>query len=92
MAGGTSAYSAGCRLPGLAQPRRFSGLVDGNFGVYRAHGGDIGTGSNPGFTGCMMNYPILLQAVVLINSGGGNLGAHACTMLRDAYDNAWVAN
>jgi CubicO group peptidase (beta-lactamase class C family) len=77
---------------GWLNPIRFSGMVDGKFGVYRAHGGDIGTGSNPGFTGCMMNYPTVHQAVVLINSRGGNLGGHACTLLRDAYDNAWVAN
>jgi CubicO group peptidase (beta-lactamase class C family) len=77
---------------GWLNPIRFSDMVDGKFGVYRAHGGDIGQQSDPGFTGCMMNYPTVHQAVLLINSRGGALGGHACTLLRDAYDDAWVAN
>jgi hypothetical protein len=44
-------------------------------------------------TGCMMNYPIEVEAVVIINSRGGSLGGgHACAVLRDAYDDAWVTN
>jgi hypothetical protein len=77
---------------GWLNPITFSSYVDGEFGVYSAHGGDIGSGGNPGMTGCMMNYPIQVQATLLINSRGGNLGGHACTLLRDAFDNAWVAN
>jgi hypothetical protein len=68
----------------------FAGLVDGVFGVYRSHGGDSASGPNPGMTGCMMKFPNGLRAALQINSRGGSIGGHPCTLLRDAFDNAWV--
>ena len=77
---------------GWLNPVVFSGFVEGVFGVYRAHGGDSALGAVQGMSGCMMNFHIVVEAVAMINSRGGNIGGHACTVLRDAFDNAWVAN
>lgn len=74
---------------GWLNPVTFSAFVTGEQGAYRAHGGDSATGSNPGMSGCAMNFPIYLEAVLLINSRGGSIGGHACTVLRNAYDDAW---
>jgi D-alanyl-D-alanine carboxypeptidase len=75
---------------GWLNPITFSGLVDGVWGVYRAHGGDLG--GDAGVTGCMMKFHIQVQATLVINSRGGDLGGHACTLLKDAFDNAWASN
>jgi hypothetical protein len=75
---------------GWLDPVEFAGLVDGVFGVYRSHGGDSASGPNPGMTGCMMKFPNGLRAALQINSRGGSIGGHPCTLLRDAFDNAWV--
>ena len=37
-----------------------------------------------------MNFPLGVQATLLVNSRGGNIGGHPCTVLRDAYDKAWA--
>lgn len=76
---------------GWLDPVAFGAYVSGTFADYRAHGGDYPLGDVPGMTGCMMNFHINVQASLLINSRGGNLGGHACTLLRDAFDGAWVA-
>ena len=73
---------------GWLDPVAFAGFVQGTFGVYRAHGGDYQSG-NRGMTGCMMNFHINVQTSLVINSVGGNLGGHACTLLKDAFDAAW---
>ncbi len=77
---------------GWLNPVVFSAYVQGVFGIYRAHGGDSAASVVQGMSGCMMNFHIVVEAVVLINSRGGNIGGHACTVLRDAFDNAWVTN
>jgi len=82
---------------GWLNPVRFAGFIvspdaDGDWGIYRAHGGDSANGNVRGMTSCMMNYPINVEAVVLINSRGNNISGHACRVLRDAYDDAWVVN
>lgn len=75
---------------GWLDPASFGKLVEGVFATYRAHGGDFPDKSNPGMTGCMMNFQINVQASLLINSRGGDFGGkHACQVLMDAYDNAW---
>lgn len=77
---------------GWLNPVTMAGYVDGVFGPYRAHGGDSAVlQTTPGMSGCMMKYPVAVEATVLINSRGDNPGGHACTLLRDAYDNAWDA-
>lgn len=76
---------------GWLQPEAFGDFFMGTFGTYRAHGGDSAVdGTTPGVAGCMMDFPIHLQAVLLINSRGGPGGAASCGLLRDAYDAAWV--
>ena len=67
----------------------FAGSLEGVFGVYRAHGGDYG--SDRGMAGCMMTFPINVQATLLINSRDGDnlLGRHVCAILKEAYDTAW---
>lgn len=77
---------------GWLNPVTFAGYVAGVFGPYRAHGGDSAVPqTTPGMSGCMMKYPLSVEATVLVNSRGDNPGGHACTLLRDAYDNAWDA-
>ena len=66
----------------------FGGAVTGKFGPYRGHAGDF-TGSNiTGMNGCIMNFPIGVQASLLINSKVNN-PTRACITLRDAYDDAF---
>lgn len=75
---------------GWLNPVAFSSYVVGDWGEYRAHGGDSHQSNGvPGMTGCMMNFPNGAQATLLVNSRGGDLGGHACEALRDAYDDAW---
>jgi hypothetical protein len=38
-----------------------------------------------------MAFPIVVEASLLINSVGGSY-PYQCTVLRNAFDNAWVAN
>lgn len=76
---------------GWLDPVAFGAYVSGTFADYRAHGGDYPLSDVPGMTGCMMNFHINVQASLLINSRGGDLGGHACALLRDAFDGAWVA-
>ena len=85
------------RFLGWSRPTDGYPWGEGKFGVYRNHGGDWYTGGTPrkGLDTCIMDYNIPVQAVVLINSDGGNygggMGSYQCTALRDAFDNAWVA-
>jgi CubicO group peptidase (beta-lactamase class C family) len=66
--------------------------IEGDWGLYRAHGGDSSNSNDvQGMTSCMMNYPIQVEAVLLINSRG-NAVSHPCGVLLAAFDNAWVAN
>lgn len=62
---------------------------DAGFGVYRSHGGDLSWGPR-GIHTCAINYTIAIQAVVLINSEGGNY-PYQCAALAQAFDAAWVA-
>lgn len=74
---------------GWLNPKIF---VTGVWGEYRGHGGDSHNGDSvAGMTGCMMNFPNGVQAALLVNSRGGDLGDHACTLLRDAHDQSWSA-
>jgi hypothetical protein len=82
---------------GWLNPGTFADLVgsatfEGDWGIYRAHGGDSHNMPVPGMQSCMMNYPIQVEAVVLVNSRGNGFSGHVCTVLRDAFDDAWVEN
>lgn len=74
---------------GWLNPVEFAGLVVGALGEYRGHGGDSHTDPVPGMTGCMLNFPDGTQATVLVNSRANGFSGHVCTVLRDAYDDAW---
>jgi CubicO group peptidase (beta-lactamase class C family) len=77
---------------GWLNPVRFGPQLDGEFGSYRAHGGDSSASNTAaGVATCMMDYPINVQAVLLLNSRGGPTGAAVCALLRDAYDASWTA-
>jgi CubicO group peptidase (beta-lactamase class C family) len=76
---------------GWMNPATFENTITGDFGTYRAHGGDSASnGATAGMAGCMMDFPIQVQAVLLINSRGGPGGAASCSLLRNAYDGAWT--
>ena len=68
------------------------GNVTGEHGIYRAHGGGLCNPScsgGKGMSGAIMNFPNNVQVVLLINSLGG-VHPEKYTLLRDAYDAAWV--
>ena len=65
-------------------------------GTYFSHGGDWwdggGSTNGRGFTGEMMVFPdTQVEAVIMVNCRGGN-HSNLTTVLRNAYDNAWVEN
>ncbi|MCI0537799.1 MAG: beta-lactamase family protein, partial [Verrucomicrobiales bacterium] len=76
---------------GWLNPVIYADYVAGKFGDYRAHGGDSHGIPVAGMTGCAMKFPTAVEATLLINSRGNNISGHACTVLRDAYDEAWTA-
>lgn len=78
---------------GLMDPARYSGFVNGKFGVYLGHGGDWDHGSG-GLDSCYLMFPIVVESAVLVNSSGGKYGisgGHQCRALKEAFDAAWVA-
>ncbi len=80
---------------GLMDPARY-GFAQGTFGVYQGHGGDWDHGSD-GLDTCMYSFPNLIEASVVVNSSrkttGGYLPvSHQCSVLKWAYEGAWVAN
>jgi hypothetical protein len=73
---------------GLMDPANGYGQPNGDFGVYYTHGGDWYHG--PGqLHSCVMAFPIVVEAALLINSERGAI-PYQCSLLRDAFDNAWV--
>lgn len=74
---------------GWLDPQAFAAYVQSTLFpsvTFRGHGGDY-----VGVIGCMVNFHINVQASLVINSTGGDIGGHACQVLRDAFDSAWVA-
>jgi CubicO group peptidase (beta-lactamase class C family) len=62
---------------------------NGAWGVYRNHGGDLLYGSpSQGIDTCVMEFPIGVQATLLINSVAGSY-PYQCQLLQDAFDAAW---
>ena len=73
---------------GLMNPADGYGSANGAFGTYFTHGGDWYHGSGQ-LHSCVMAFPIVVEASLLINSERGAM-SYQCTVLRDAFDNAWV--
>ena len=64
--------------------------ASGAFGVYYMHGGDWN--HNPGeLHTCIAAFPIEVEVGLVINSERGAIPSQ-CTLLRIAFDNAWVAD
>jgi CubicO group peptidase (beta-lactamase class C family) len=61
----------------------------GDYGAYHAHGGDWNSGDGRQFNGCVMKFPIHVEAVLLINSSD-NAPGYQCETLRQAFDDAFV--
>jgi CubicO group peptidase (beta-lactamase class C family) len=72
---------------GLMDPEDWS-MVTGDFGVYQMHGGDWYHGAGE-LHSCVVAFPIVVEAALLINSERGAI-PYQCSVLRDAFDNAWV--
>jgi CubicO group peptidase (beta-lactamase class C family) len=71
--------------------RKVGGSPTGDYGIYHAHGGGLfyGSGDNQtGMTSCIMNFPNGAQVALLINSLGTYSSKY--TLLKEAFDNAWV--
>jgi hypothetical protein len=79
---------------GWHAPDPWPDSTKGVYGTYLVHGGDLydpdGDPSRE-MHGCAMQFPIQVEAVVLINSST-TLSQYQCTMLREAFENAWVAH
>ena len=64
-------------------------FVVGDFGVYYMHGGDW-THSSEELHSCVVAFPITVEASLVINSARGAM-PYQCSVLRSAFDDAWVA-
>lgn len=73
---------------GLMDPANY-GSPSGAFGVYPMHGGDWNHGAGEAHA-CAVAFPIKVEVGLVINSERGAI-PHQCTVLRDAFDQAWVA-
>ena len=59
----------------------------GKHGTYHGHGAVWAQSGGRGMRGCVMSFHIKVDASLLVNSRGDY--PHACTVLQDAFDNAW---
>ena len=73
---------------GWLDPTQFTWST-GAFGLYHNHGGDWFHSPGEAHT-CMMKFPIQVEVSLVINSERG-FSPHQCRILRNAFDNAWVA-
>jgi len=83
---------------GFMNPADDYGFAQGSFGVYHTHGGDWDHTGWGGLDACVMVYPINVEAAVLINSsrngtgvGGYSHGGYQCSVMKWAFESAWVA-
>jgi hypothetical protein len=74
---------------GWMDPANGYGSAVGVFGTYHAHGGDWYHGPGEAHT-CVMKFPIHVEVALVINSERGFDG-YQCSVLRDAFDDAWIA-
>jgi CubicO group peptidase (beta-lactamase class C family) len=83
---------------GFSNPANGYSYAQGSFGVYHGHGGDWDhTGAAAGgLDACVLMFPINVEAAVLINSSRATLGVGypnggtQCSVLKWAFENAWV--
>lgn len=82
---------------GLMRPSRY-GFAEGVFGEYPSHGGDwtMSKGGKAGrLDACVMMFPIGVEVAVVVNSSGSESPytpvAYQCSVLKWAFENAWVA-
>lgn len=75
---------------GFMNPSDGYNSPNGAFGVYLTHGGDWIHNAGE-LHSCVMAFPISVEVSLLINSERGNI-PYQCNLLRNAFDNAWVAN
>jgi CubicO group peptidase (beta-lactamase class C family) len=73
---------------GLMNPANGYSAPNGAFGLYYTHGGDWMHGSGQ-LHSCVMAFPIVVEAALLINSDRGAI-PYQCNLLQEAFDNAWV--
>ncbi len=78
---------------GLMDPANF-GWATGAFGTYHGHGGDWDHGAG-GLDSCMYAFPNLYEVAVVVNSsrktsGGYTPVSHQCSVLKWAFENAWL--
>jgi CubicO group peptidase (beta-lactamase class C family) len=80
---------------GFMDPANYS-FAQGTFGTYPTHGGDWDHTGSGGLDSCVMVYPINVEAAVTINSSRKPLGVgypnggYQCTVLKWAFENAWI--
>lgn len=78
---------------GWLDPDQFDWGAGTTAGPYYNHGGELAN-----MESCIMNYPINVQASLLVNSNGGEVNLvdlpgkkqHPCRLLQQAFDAAWV--
>lgn len=82
---------------GFANPLYNYDYAQGVFGKYFVHGGDwdYTSGSSGGLNTCVMLFPINVEAAIVINSSGKASGVgfsrgYQCSVLKWAFENAWV--
>jgi hypothetical protein len=61
---------------------------EGVFGTYHSHGGTWDNTSGEART-CIMKFPIKVEVALVINSER-NFNEHQCTVLKNAFETAWV--
>ncbi len=78
------------RYLGFNDPANY-GWVVGDMGTYSMHGGDWGHGPGEAHA-CAVMFPIQAEAGLVINSERGGSMAYQCSLLRNAFDDAWTAD
>lgn len=73
---------------GFNDPARWS-WSSGVFGIYYNHGGDWGHNGDE-LHACAMAFPISVETGLIVNSKLGPGAAYQCTILKNAFENAWV--
>ena len=74
---------------GFMDPAKY-GWIGGTYGVYYMHGGDWFHGAGE-LHSCVVAFPIKVEVSLVINSERGAAMPYQCSLLRSAFDNAWVA-
>ena len=73
---------------GFMDPANYS-FTSGTYGTYYMHGGDWSHGSGE-LHSCVAAFPITVEVGLVINSERGDF-PYQCSLLKNAFENAWVA-